>query len=282
MGTTDNQRNSSRWGGVVGSASARPRDTEIDEPTVIDEPGTYALTSDIASDAEDSPLQIEADRVALDGNGYKVSARLAPSVIQIDNIKDLTIKNLDVGGGATYYCIRGGGDNMTFRQNSIRPGIDGEGISISGSNNTLENNEYIGPEIAGALHVSGSNNTVRGSSIHSFFRGLSIRGRGNRVENVSIDSDFGTGMSLRGSNNIVRHSQVSSDHGRAAILLFDSNNSTLIQNEIEGGDSGIRLLRSDHNTIVQNDIYGESAGIYEDDGSENNQIRANTIEIGRD
>ena len=55
---------------TVGVAEGRNHVTEIDGPTVIDEPGEYVLTEDISGN-EAPIIRIEADRVTLNGTAIR-------------------------------------------------------------------------------------------------------------------------------------------------------------------------------------------------------------------
>ena len=73
------------------------------EPTVIDQPGHYVLTRDISADTG-PVINIQADGVTLDGNGYTISlSSTTEPVIQIGGVgvsqTGIVLSNSKVSGG---------------------------------------------------------------------------------------------------------------------------------------------------------------------------------------
>lgn len=72
--------------GAIDTAGAQSH-TEINEPTVIDEPGRYELVDDITTEG----IEILADNVTLEGSGYTIS-----SGSEINDVSDITIQNISI------------------------------------------------------------------------------------------------------------------------------------------------------------------------------------------
>lgn len=272
-------------GSAIGTVAANRHITEINGPTVIDEPGEYVLENDI-EDFDETGIKIESDRVTLNGNGYTISA-ISSTIsgsksngIWVENASNVTIQNLSAAIGMgnagiqltnTSRCtvensdwevdgddaigIRG--DN-TNRTDIINNNIDVRGMStaitLSGVSNKLTDNTYTGWDVGFVIH--GSNNSIKNNSINSSeYESIIIRGDNNRlIRNFIEGSDFG--ISLQGDSN------------------------RIVQNDIHNiSNIGVQVLNAAQNTITNNDIHSWHTGISLEDNSRNNTVARNEIHI---
>lgn len=263
--------------GAVGTASARSHVTEIDSPTVIDEPGTYVVTQDIESD-ERPAIKIIANRVTLEGNGYEIgndvvavdvrnvtlsdfSAVGFESAARLQNTNNCTIEQVQTEWGS----VRCSGTENTIQHCSVEGDI---AISISGSNNTLRETEV--PYSIDVLSVSGSDNTIKNnSSMWAVDTGTLLDGDGHTLQNNGIFGAADLGVRLNGNNMRIEDNEISASEGRG-ISLRNANNNTVVNNEVDGYP-GIGLSESTkQNKIIRNRVSG---GIT--DEGEQNVVRSN-------
>lgn len=237
---------------AVGTVGARNQITEIDEPTVIDEPGEYVLTSDITS--VDIPIiRIEADRVTLNGTGHTLAGDFrSPGWSQLGieansvknvNIQDVTVTNF------------GRGISITNAKNCSVKGVTAtqchtSGITIQTSNSTVQGNTLRNIYEGTGIHVGGSNNTVAENDIGSLDTGLILRGPSTKVRNNTVDRTV-EGIVIYGNNQLL-------------------TNNTITNSDIWG----VYISNSINNKIIQN--YFQYAPISGD--TENSIIRANEID----
>lgn len=277
---------------AVGTAGARNHVTEIDGPTVIDEPGEYVLTEDISSN-ESPVIRIEADRVTLDGNDYTIETEDGDTGIEVIGVTNVTLSALSIGSVRNSFetnieisnsknctvehtTVRSGiygiecqGDNMTLRHNSALRNYEG-GITVRGSNNTLQNNEVTYNR--DPIVVSGTNNTLRDNTTFAE-EGIIIRGGRNTLVDNDIEAVNYPAITLRNSDNNTLTTNEVRSRTNSGIYLQSSDNNTVTRNELKDSwyESGIVLNESNSNTVVRNDI-GDAEII---DNGENNRIHAN-------
>lgn len=258
---------------TVGVAEGRNHVTEIDGSTVIDEPGEYVLTEDISG--EEGPfIRIEADRVTLNGNGHEISARYADESrvnVEVTDVKNVALSNLSIANAL--YCLRmTNARNCTVEEIEVTDALSETGIRCSQTDNTTFS------RITGkGITIEGSNNSIQGANVEG--SGIRTFGSRNRLQdNVSYSIDHSLAL-YNGDNNLVRNNTTGVGE-QSSILLRNINNSTLVDNEISGGYNGIALEESDNNTITQNNIYSDY-GI-ELNESDDNRVVRNTIKTWYD
>ena len=222
--------------------------------TVINQPGYYIVTRDIAS-ASSTPIIIQSNNVTLDLNGHTLSAPAAANVIGLTGGANtgVTIRNGRLlngargvgGGGVTPLSLRVEG--VEIANSSI------EGISIDGAAVSVD---VIGCHIHNvandAIHVSNSAADFRGRFLDNTIEdvggnGLNLFGlRGGEVRrNVVLNH----GSSLLNAAGILLSGVVSSDAG-GNIVEDNTVNAVVGVND----EDGIRIEPGSQNNLVVGNV----------------------------
>ncbi|MBP7825524.1 MAG: right-handed parallel beta-helix repeat-containing protein [Verrucomicrobia bacterium] len=159
---------------------------------VIRTPGAYYLASNIVGVANQRGIEIRANNVTLDLNGFSLLgvSNAASGILVVNTCTNVTIHNGMISGwGNGYHAIRGLGRNLTLERLSITgnsfglmgsggdvirdclvSGNQRDGIEVFGShslvanNNVTQNNLQAGPGNA-SISVIGSNNRIEGNHV---------------------------------------------------------------------------------------------------------------------
>ena len=139
-------------------------------PVTISQPGSYRLASNlILPNADTTAIRIDADHVTLDLNGFAI---LGP---------------IDCSGGGCPFVARGNGItngvttprfNLTIRNGTVQ-GTGGEGISLYGDGNRVEN-----------MHV-------RSNNLSGIVLSDSLDGASSAVLNCTAQRNGGAGIVVR-------------------------------------------------------------------------------------
>ena len=252
-------------GTISGPALAQ---TEISESTVITEPGDYDVVNSVGR------IQIEADNVTLNGNGYRIAGHYTAAVESAET-SNVTIRD--------FTAATGRGPGVVFRevQNCTVENVDtdlhtGNGIYVTGSGNTIVNNDST-PYRGDGIIIDGSNNKIIDNLAgHSLGTGISVTGDNNQLRNNTVEHTSTASPAIRlensDNNNLMRNTVFSNDwHG---IGLINSDNNRVIQNEVTENRIGIILQDSSRNVVMRNEVRDNDRGDIVDEGT-NNQVRAN-------
>jgi parallel beta-helix repeat protein len=146
----------------------------------------YTLTGDVER------ITIARDNITLDGNGHTVTQPFASEGVILSFVKNVTVKNLIVKGGAYGIFLR-------------------ESSNITLSNNTVIETSVPFPQSQGTSGIyvlGGGNNAIVGNHIENNYEGINIR---NNIErNIIIENNI-TGNRYVGiimcnaSNNLIYH-----------------------------------------------------------------------------
>ncbi|MCO5053414.1 MAG: hypothetical protein M9920_14085 [Verrucomicrobiae bacterium] len=181
---------------------------------IIRTPGAYYLTTNIVGVANQRGIEIRANNVTLDLNGFTLMgvSNAASGILVVDTCTNVTIRNGMLSGwGNGFHAIRGLGQNLTLERLSVignsfglmssggdiirdclvsgnqRDGIDVFGShSLVANNNVTQNNLQAGPGNA-SLCVIGSNNRIEGNHVVGAGEGFGILCNfGNYTNNIFI------------------------------------------------------------------------------------------------
>jgi hypothetical protein len=206
-------------------------------PATIATPGTWCLTRNLSTSAQDNVLDITADDVTLDCNGFRIDGTPRTQTVyaggvMADGRQRITIRNCRVRGFTT--CIGLGSpqdvDGHFLVEDNRLDRCGSQGILVSGDDSTVQRNQvletanstngqgafgistYGGVDILDNL-VSGvrSQNAVAGGLWTGSTQGSTVRGnlvRGVRRNGTTgafyalLDSYGGTRMTIRGNTFI--------------------------------------------------------------------------------
>jgi len=296
-------------GGVAGtvqpSLGQTSDETTITECTVVTEPGSYVLGSDVGPGDGDGPcLEIVADSVTLDGDGYTVDGSVglgdtreldraevrevvvrdltATAVLTTRSVADVVLDSVDVAGGMsglffsnvtiTDSRLGGGGfyvdedsSDITIR-NSTFDGVQGVRILESLQGARIVNNEFdmTGPSVFGVVDIQ----STPGDTDDVLVANNSIDAGGKA--GISTSEGVG-GIEVR--DNVVTNASVGIDFLSSGLITG---------NEVTESDVGISIaapvgllgdLEVEGNTITDNRV-GVSAAYVDEDAM---QVRDNAI-----
>ena len=229
----------------------------------------------------DLGLNITANNITLNCNGYTITGYHSGTGIYLSGVSGVTVKNCTVTGFQYGINVNGGSKNILLNNyvtsnsgghgnagstpgGNGEDGTDGYGIFISGSNNTLTNNTATS-NIGGAggdgfggmvsvggnggnggngygIYISGSNNTLTNNTATSNNGGAGGIGGNGAIGGNGGNSGNGNGIFISGSNNIFRSGNVNSNFGGIAGAGGTGNPAGAGGNG--GGDYGIYISGS--------------------------------------
>jgi len=225
----------------------------------------------------DKPLSLigENNRTKLIGWAHVqpyTSGWLHPVIqIEADDVK--------ISGFIIYYShfgITGSGDRVQILGNNL----DGIGINLGGSYNTISENNITG---ASGIDVSGSFNTITGNNLIRSGQGIDVTGSSNAISGNNI-TDADVGIEVNGDSNTISNNIIT--EGGVGIELETGSGNTVYVNIItENWFMGIHLSTTFDNVVYENYI---ANNVYAHDGygvslsgrgyhAENNTFYRNTF-----
>jgi parallel beta-helix repeat protein len=247
----------------------------------------YHSSNNIVS--ENNPCSIDlyfsSNNSITKNNATSNSRGIMLSASSRNNITENSISNSNCGIELDYVWTIGGvsdpDPNATVYENRVYESsyniISGnnitanswQGISISSSNNTIEDNSIT--KNGDGVNVGGENNTVTGNSItDNSGRGITV-GSLNNIVSKNYLTNNGDGISLSDVSNItVSGNKIS--NSTTAIHLEESSDNCLVGNTITNNTCGINLTRQPEHGIA---MYPYTPGIRP--GSLRNNVSANLI-----
>jgi hypothetical protein len=215
---------------------------------IINQPGSYYLTTNLVAVTGKSGIEILANNVFLDLNGYSLignSTAKSGIVIFSATQTNIVVKNGSISGwGVNYNGIESNGRNVVFE----RLTVSGNTIGMSGSHSTVIRNciisgsGLVGISLVGSGGVvadnelSGNNTLNIGGDIASIL----VAGSQNRIEGNHVSGSGISGFGIRVSNNasytnnlIIRNSVIG---GGLNNYFFNANQfgGPLITNAVSG------------------------------------------------
>ncbi|MCQ8894811.1 MAG: right-handed parallel beta-helix repeat-containing protein [Methanolinea sp.] len=236
----------------------------ITGPTVISEPGSYYLATDIRDSPEPVAILIQCSNVVIDGKGKIIDGTdKAESIgIKIYNaamtLVNVVIRNVvlsDWDSGIFINDVKNSQfEKITSKSNLNHGVLVAHSMGNTFSKITATDNGGVGV----LLYFQSNHNTL-----------TEITSQNNGLDGVRFR--FSNGNRLQKSK-VLNNGQ----HG----INFDeeANYNTIIQSTINGnGRNGIRVYKSNYNTITQNTLTGnKNTGIYCEQ-SDYNVISGNTV-----
>lgn len=265
---------------VVGAGQAAAEPTPIEECRVIDEPGEYVLTQDLAhggsfSDEPGPCLSIQASDVTIDGNGHSVKAEantkrggagVAIVVGGASTVQNVSIR--DVTASGTNEAVRlenvTGGQltNVTTLPHDANEDMSSEGVIIRDSREITVRESTIraGFHAPAAFSVSGSeritivDNTFTGE-FHGSDGGIYVRANESTFKNNEIDTVYGSGVYVDGADNLVAGNRIESRREIAfdEMIEVSGRDSAVVNNSLTAERGGIGVSGQNH-TVAENDV----------------------------
>lgn len=165
-----------------------------------------------------------------------------------------------------------GADNITLDLNGHTVGGDGVPAGSCFEEGTCD---------VGITMADHSGVTIRGGAVRGFDVGITVGGRGSRIQGVASanNSTFGVIVGDATRSRIDHNSSV--DDGVSGILMFNSSETRIDHNSVAGTTGyAMPVFGSSHNRIEQNVLAGDQHGILVEESSNHNEVRGNRISHG--
>lgn len=214
--------------------------TEIDSCTVIDRPGTYALTEDITDSSEGICIDIRSSNVSFDGNGHLVEGNLTREGINETLDEAPPWPHTRVGVGVNVRTTERV-ENVTVENVTVSnwyQGVLSENVSGGSTSGVTAHDNGDG-----VTYGNSSNVTVRASNASN-----------NLVLGISAGSSPGV---PNADNRVVNNT--AEGNGFFGVAVFLSNNSTIEDNALSENVFGIFAYGTSNSTFADNDAQNNSA-----------------------
>ena len=191
-------------------------------------------------------------------------------------INNIARENYYAGIGLSEHC-----KNNTISGNSAVKSIPGDGIRVSGSDNTFIDNNASENAFYGIMLWKSPSNVVRENTAqNNGDSGLWLyTSSGNIVAENNFSHNNESGISVRDSSN---NSSISENYltgnSKYGIYIKSSSNNSILSNDVMANDhSGIGLHMSGENTVAANRIRDHPLGITLFGGSNHNLVLNNSV-----
>jgi hypothetical protein len=275
--------------GVAVTGAAQSTTQDLSSCQVIDESGEYQLTADITNAEADACLDVQAENVTIDGNGYAIDGVDGTGAGVIVN--GATVTNLDVTGFEDGFRLVAGGtvDGITATENANGVYFSQVGGTVTDST-LVENDNGVRTSVAegtggeSSIVVQGSALSNNGNGANVFYSDVTFED--NVIENNaedgvfaqdgelvlvenSIRSNGGSGLALSDSSAEL-NGDVIADNGELGIGVagvIDATNVAIQNNGDDGLSMGEAIFGPSTVTLTDSTITGnDGAGISDEVG----------------
>jgi len=202
--------------GVAGAQASGSGPTPIDGCGTIDEPGTYALTTNVTNTSADPCIAITAGDVVFDGGGHTLAGNRSNYGIRIDN-GDRAQSNVTVRNVAVDRWVRG----ISF---------------MNATGGTVENTTATG-SIEGYLVQESTDVTVRRNYAYDNALGIHLRNAEENLvrRNVANENKWGIHLEFRAKDNRVVDNIAQNNSNWDLISRLDSSNNVVSRLDVGSG-----------------------------------------------
>lgn len=191
-------------------------------------------------------------------------------------INNIARENTYVGIALSEHCR-----NNTISGNSAVKSIPGDGIRVSGSNNSFIDNNVRDNAFYGIMLWESPNNVVQANTAqNNGYSGLwLLNSSGNIVTKNNFGNNGESGISARDfSNNSTISENYLSGNSKYGIYLRRSSNNSILRNDVNANVGwGIGLHMSSENTVAANSVRDHPLGITLFDWSNDNLVLNNSV-----
>ena len=235
----------------------------ISGPTTITEPGEYELVNDISGVTYiegDGVIDILANDVTLNGNGYKVvcsSSTIMGTAIYVGPYSNIRIYNVTCRGFIRGIHVHGGSYVNINNVNCIN---NYYGFLLTGSDNNTINNITTNNGTYGMYVSNSNNNTMVNVTANNNLAGIYLRNLSNNntiLDSIVSNSAYGIFFDASNYNNVIN---ITADKSGKGMLLISSNNNSIENSTLSDNDVGIYLGHSNNNNITT--VSFNNCGIY--------------------
>jgi PGF-CTERM protein len=252
------------------ASDASANENEIDDCTVIDEPGHYELGSDIQQDEPDSCILIRSGDVVLDGNGHAIdgpgaedSEETIAGVVVDDGAEDapyenITVRNVVIDNWDTGVQVGAsgfGGSDLTLEDADVRNSRDGishYGSSLTLANVTVEDNERYGLDVMMA-GVDGTDVTLRENEV-----GFDGDEAGLTLESSRVVGHDDTGIDLQAHSEATLTDVLIAGNGGPGLRAITSGSQAAVYDSTirDNGDNGVSGLEGEGIHLENTEVVG--------------------------
>ena len=174
----------------------------------------------------------------------------------------ISILNLTLTGKGN--IITGSGDETRIVGNTLKA-LEGTGISLYGSNQTIVQNSVETPNYG--IECYGSNNNISANNITQAALGIILEGSYSIISGNAIAN----GLSVSGEKNVVAYNNVT-----AGIYMGEGSSNNVYANIVSGGGMGLSTGQGGSNVFADNYVENCWTGI-ESYGGENSIFHNNFV-----
>ena len=207
---------------------------------LINQPGSYYLTTNLVSVSGDIGIYIGASDVTLDLNGFSMLGNPGAffGISIASGNANITVRNGNISGWSIEPGIYNNATHVVLEHLNL----SGNEQGLNCANDTVIRDCVVSDSGLDGI-VLGNNSTVTGCLVQSnAYNGLSIQGNGNIVSgnNFCGNNTSGSGgvssINITGSNNRVEDNHVTGTGSNGyGILVAGTTNNVIIKNSVAGG-----------------------------------------------
>ncbi|MEM3405937.1 MAG: NosD domain-containing protein [Candidatus Pacearchaeota archaeon] len=213
--------------------------TEISSCTTITSPGEYTLTADIINSSASICIDIQANDVTLDCQGYTIDGKDTSNTYGIRVYRSSST------------------DTNVIIKNCILTDWFGGIYLYRANNNTIINSTSNSNSQYGIYLSSSSNNTIINSIFNSNYYGIYLTSSSNNNtiinSTANSNSQYGIYLASSSNNNQIINSTFNSN-SQYGIFLYSSSNNTIINSIFNSNYYGIYLSSSSNNQIINSSL----------------------------
>ncbi|MGD8279046.1 MAG: right-handed parallel beta-helix repeat-containing protein [Gemmatimonadota bacterium] len=256
-------------------------------PIVIDSPGSYVLTRNLAATGSGPVIRIETTDVTLDLDGKVVTAFSTSRGIEVGPGGDAVIRNGSIRGG-TDGVFGDEGSSVTIEDVHIAGGSGG-GVVLFGTvvavvrRAVIEDTGGVGIALegsAGSVYATLADNVIRNA--HDgicAFDGGSVEISNNRLREIAAGAFAGAIVVDSIDAALITRNTIEDTTGVAGIRLINANGATLENNLVSGNPGGAGIELSSHDCLVSGNVVRAAGLAGFDVAGDRNRIRDNVTNL---
>ncbi|MFK8014600.1 MAG: NosD domain-containing protein [Gammaproteobacteria bacterium] len=241
---------------------------------------SITLTSDLHCTSGYAALEVFANDVTIDLNGYTLSGTSGLAGVQVQGYKNVTVTNGSMRG---FFAGVNANQSTALRVNNVLFYEVGFGVvNNAGNDAAISKNQFVRAQIGvsmrnSLIHTSASNNLIDDNEFYQAGIGINICGDhadNNTITHNLIWKTIDYGIQLTQSDKTTIANNRILETGSTAIRLSNSSRSDIQRNTLAEGDTGLSILaqatspclvsgakRSYKNVIAANSVMAFQTGV---------------------
>jgi|AntDeeMinimDraft_5_1070356.scaffolds.fasta_scaffold00165_10 hypothetical protein len=259
-------------------------DGSLTSCSVIDEPGQYELTGDVAGSG--TCLVVEASDVVLDGNGHTVAGSGSGTGIQVaGGVSGVTVRNVDVTDWGVAVALGGSGaSGPTANLVEVRATDSDTGVRLTEADGsamqavTARDNDD-GVVLVDTADVQASDVTVDGNDDTGLWLARGVSDSSFSIVQATDNGDRGIHVATGAVNNFVGDATVT-DNGGPGVEFADSSDNVLADSRVErNGGPGVLSYPAGGDRLENVQLGDNGDGAYRDQAERAGAV-ADTVTLG--